>query len=96
MQFDKASVWGSGGCNTYSSQPESGGLLVNESGAIDIGDTVVWNEQLCTDPVGIMEQEERLIELVPMFERFRIYGNLLVVHTENDVVLLFQVAPPNQ
>ena len=96
VQFDKASIWGSGGCNTYSSQLESGGFLVNESGAIDIGDTVVWNEQLCTDPAGIMEQEERFIELVPMFERFRIYGNLLVVHIENDVVLLFQVAPPNQ
>ena len=35
------------------------------------------------------EQEQRFRRLIPQFERYRIYGELLVVHTSEDVVLLF-------
>ncbi len=96
IRLGEDGVVGSGGCNSYASQPKSEVYLVNEDGSIDIGDDISRTLELCTNPSGIMEQEERYLELVPMFERFQIHGNLLVVHIENDVVLLFQVAPPNQ
>ena len=88
--FGEGGVGGSGGCNGYASQPESGGFLINEDGSIDIDDDIVKTWALCTDPVGIMEQEKRYTELLPKFERYRIYGDLLVVHTEDGTVLLFQ------
>ena len=88
--FGEGGVGGSGGCNGYASQPEPGGFLINEDGSIDIDDDIVKTLALCTDPVGIMEQEKRYTELLPKFERYRIYGDLLVVHTEDGTVLLFQ------
>ena len=88
--FGEGGVGGSGGCNGYASQPESGGFLINEDGSIDIDDDIVKTLALCTDPVGIMEQEKRYTELLPKFERYRIYEDLLVVHTEDGTVLLFQ------
>ena len=88
--FGEDGVGGSGGCNSYASQPESGGYLVNDDGSIDIRDDISRTLELCPNPSGIIEQEERYLELVPTFERFQIYGNLLVVHTVNDLVLLFQ------
>ena len=90
IRFGQDGAGGSGGCNSYASQPESGGYLVNDDGSIDIRDDIFWTLVLCPNPAGIMEQEERYLELVPMFERLQIYGNLLVVHTMNDLVLLFQ------
>ena len=88
--FGEDDVDGSGGCNGYASQPESGGFLINEDGSIDIDDDIVKTLMLCSYPVGIMEQERRYIELLPKFDRYRIYGDLLVVHTEDGTVLLFQ------
>ena len=89
--FGEDGVGGSGGCNPYASQPESGGgFLINEDGSIDIDDDIGKTLALCPYPVGIMEQERRYIELLPKFERYRIYGDLLVVHTEDTTVLLFQ------
>ncbi len=43
----------------------------------------------CSNPPGVMEQGKRITELIPQFERYRIYGELLVIHTNDDVVLLF-------
>ena len=88
--FGEDGVGGSGGCNRYASQPESGGFLINEDGSIDIDDDIGNLLALCPYPVGIMEQERRYIELLPKFERYRIYGDLLVVRTEDATVLLFQ------
>ena len=47
------------------------------------------NVQLCLEPAGVMEQEKRFQGLISSFERYRIYRELLVVHTNEDVVLLF-------
>ena len=90
IELGEDGVVGSGGCNSYASQPKSEGYLANEDGSMDIGDDLSRTLELCPNPAGIMEQEERYLELVPMFERFQIYGNLLVVHAGNDLVLLFQ------
>ena len=90
VRFSEGAVGGSAGCNSYGSQPESGGILVNEDGTFDLGDDIGRSLGLCTDPAGIMEQEKRYMELIPKFERYRIYGSLLVVHTEDGTILLFQ------
>ena len=88
--FGDDRVEGSAGCNRYTSQPGSGGYLVNGNGSIDIDDELSNLSAECPHPDGIMEQEQRYLELLPKFERYEIYGDLLVVHTEDGVVLLFQ------
>ena len=88
--FGDDRVEGSAGCNRYTSQPGSGGYLVNGDSSIDIDDELSNLSAECPHPDGIMEQEQRYLELLPKFERYRIYGDLLVVHTEDGVVLLFQ------
>ena len=54
--FGEDGVGGSGGCNRYASQPESGGFLINEDGSIDIDDDIGKTLALCPYPIGIMEQ----------------------------------------
>ena len=88
--FSKYGIGGSGGCNSYAWEPESGSFLVNENGSIEIGDMIGKTLGLCPYPAGIMEQEQRYIEFLPNFERLRIYGDLLVVHTKDRTILLFQ------
>ena len=39
---------------------------------------------------GVLEQENRFTDLIPQFESYQIYGELLVVRTSKDVVLLFR------
>ena len=90
IQFNDGSVWGAGGCNFYDSQPGSGGFQISEDGSMDIDDEILPTAKLCTDPTGIMEQEKRFRELIPQFERYRVYEELLVIHTLDGIVLLFQ------
>ena len=87
--FGEKGFGGTAGCNGYASQPESGGILVKEDGSLDLEDRIGHTLALCSRPRGIMEQEQRYLELVPKFDRYRIYGELLIVHTRDDVVLLF-------
>ena len=62
----------------------------NGDGSIDIDDDFLTTSAGCTHPARVAEQEGRYAELLPKFERYRIYGDLLVVHTEDSAILLFQ------
>lgn len=90
-RFHEKGVSGFGGCNFYGARLEPEEPIAREDGsfakgALTLESTVMY----CSDPPGVTEQEERFTELIPQFERYRIYGQLLVVHTKGDVVLLFQ------
>ncbi len=88
--------WGGGAAWTASSEKADHGLATivnlfyNGDGSIDIYDDFLTTLAGCTHPAGVAEQEERYVELLPKFERYRIYGDLLVVHTEDGAILLFQ------
>lgn len=84
-------VLGFGGCNSYAARWEPEEPFAKEDGSFARGGIMVIESNLmgCNDPPGVLEQEERFTGLIPYFERYRIYGELLVVHTNEDVVLLF-------
>ena len=82
---------GFSGCNPYSAKMEPEGPFTRRDGTFAQGAmTIESTVKDCPDPPGVMDQESRFTGLIAKFERYRIYGELLVVHTSEDVVLLFQ------
>ncbi len=83
---------GFGGCNSYGARLESEESFTREDGSFTEGLMAVESTAKdCVDPPGVTEQEQRFTELIPQFERYRVYGELLVVHTSEDGLLLFRV-----
>ena len=92
LRFDENGVSGSAGCNSYASQPGSGGFRVSEDGSIEIADEVVRTAVLCAEPPGRMAQEERFLELLPSFQEFRVFGEQLFIQAAEGDYLIFQQA----
>ena len=83
-------VSGFSGCNSYGAGLDPEETFAKKDGTFARGlMTIESTVRDCPDPPGVMEQEKRFTELIANFERYRIYGELLVVHTSEDVVLLF-------
>ena len=80
---------GFSGCNSY-------GVRLDPEGPFAIGDGTFAQSAMAIESTvrgcvsGIQEQEKRFQGLISSFESYRVYGELLVVHTDEDVVLLFQ------
>ncbi len=47
-------------------------------------------EHECDGPHGLMEQEERYLELLPRVERYGTYASDLFLQTDNQGFLLFE------
>ena len=91
IRFHGEGASGFGGCNHYGARLEPEEPLAREDGTFAKGLMAITSTAKgCNDPPGVTEQEKRFTELIPQFERYRIYGELLVVHASEDVVLLFQ------
>ena len=89
-RFHEKGVSGFGGCNFYDARLEPEEPIAREDGTFTTGLMgMTTTAKGCPDPPGVTKQEKRFTELIPQFERYRIYGELLVVHTNEDVVLLF-------
>ena len=83
-------VSGFGGCNPYDARLEPEGPFARRDGTFAKGAMVIESTvKGCPDPPGVMEQNIRFTGLISNFERYRIYGELLIIHTNEDVVLLF-------
>ena len=90
-RFHEKGVSGFGGCNFYNARLEPEGPIAREDGSFAKGTLSLWfNPMSCNDPPGVTEQESHFMGLIPQFERYRVYGELLVVHTSEEVVLLFR------
>ena len=83
-------VSGFGGCNLYNVKREPEEPFARRDGTFAQGAmSIEATVKDCLDPPGVMEQEKHFEGHIPQFERYRIYGELLVVHTNEDDVLLF-------
>ena len=91
IRFHEEGASGFGGCNFYGARLEPQEPLAKRDGTFATGLMAIESTAAqCLQPPGVNEQEKRFTELIPQFERYRIYGDLLVVHTNDSVVLLFQ------
>ena len=86
ISFDKDGISGESGCNSY-----EGLAMVKDDGSItnDI-QSFSHTEKACDGPDGLMEQEERYLNLLPRLTRYGMYGNGLFMQTDDDEFLLFQ------
>ena len=86
ISFDKAGISGASGCNSY-----EGLAMVEDDGSItnDV-QSFSHTEKVCDGPDGLMEQEERYLDLLPRLTRYGMYGDGLFMRTDDDEFLLFQ------
>ena len=83
ISFDEDGMGGSSGCNSYA------GPMRLEDGSITV-DSLIHTEKLCAFLAGLMEQEERYLDLLPRLRQYDTYGDGLFMQTDDDVFLLFQ------
>lgn len=83
ISFGEDGLSGSAGCNSYS------GRATAEGGVITIdARSLSHTERYCGEPDGLMDQEERFLDLVPRMVRYGTYGDGLFLHADDDVFLL--------
>ena len=85
LSFNGDVISGTSGCNSYSASATVG----DRSVTIDT-QTFFYAELSCKDSKGLMEQEERYLDLLPRLTRYGIHGENLFMYTDDDVFLLFR------
>jgi len=80
--FEDGTVSGSAGCNTYNAAYTFDGSFVTF-------ETPVATEMACSDPAGVMEQEQRYLGFLKDVTAYRIVGNQLRLETGDGRALVF-------
>ena len=84
-------VSGFDGCNPYGARLEPEEPFAREDGTFATGLMAITSRgKSCPDPPQVVEQQQRFTGLIASFESYRVYGELLVVHTNEGTVLLFR------
>ena len=89
LLLEDGTARGSAGCNDY------GGKYTLQPGILEIPQIDI-TEQLCLEPVGIMEQEAQYVAILKDVTAFEIDGNQLVLRTKDDRGLVFEAQAPPQ
>jgi len=88
LLLEDGTARGSAGCNDY------GGEYTLQPGILEIPEIDI-TEQLCLEPVGIMEQEAQYIAILKSVTTFELDGNQLFLGTDGGSGLVFVAqAPP--
>ena len=85
LSFHSDGISGSTGCNSYRAEArvDNGTFTLN-------AETFFYTEMECEDIEGVMEQEERYLDILPDVTRYGVYGDHLILQTNDDVFLLFR------
>ena len=73
-------IRGSAGCNSYSGQYEinNGNLAISQ---------VAWTEMACLGPKGIMEQEQKYLNILTKAESYQIDGVILQINCADEILI---------
>ena len=84
LSFDKGRAGGYAGCNWY-------GWNYRPSGPTPQVPEVTITVRLCSEPAGVMEQEQEYVEALRQMKAFEVQGDrLLVKDAEDEAILVFQ------
>jgi len=84
--FEDARVRGSAGCNTY------GAAYVRTGSSLDL-EAPAATEMACSGPAGVMEQEQRYLNILRDVTTYHIHGSQLWLETSDGRVLFFVQGP---
>ena len=85
VSFDEDGLEGSSGCNSYAVP------VRREGGSITVDvDSFTHTTNLCEGLDGLMDQEERYLDLLPRLTQYGTYSDGLFFETDDDVFLLFR------
>jgi heat shock protein HslJ len=82
LQFGQDVARGSAGCNDY------GASYTVQDGELEIGE-IERTAEACTQPAGVMEQEERYIDALARVTAYELEDNLLTLRISENEALLF-------
>ena len=77
LNFTEDYLGGETGCNYYGNSPDLGKFIATGDGRFSLEPPFAVTVQLCSEPAGIMEQEEVYIETLQNAVRYKITGNHL-------------------
>ena len=83
LKFEGGQVSGNAGCNSY------GGNYVYEGDGITFSD-LYSTEMYCMEPDGVMEQEQRYLELLRKAQRIELFDGSLAIDIGQDRTLTFE------
>lgn len=86
LKFEGGQVSGSASCNSY------GGSYIVDDSSLNFGD-MFMTEMYCTDPEGIMDQENAYLQLLGQAHSYEIQDGTLVIFSGDHETLTF--APAN-
>ena len=85
LSFRDDGIYGSTACNSYEAEAK----VIEGAVTID-SETFFYSELWCDDLKAVMEQEERYLDVLQGVTRYGVYGDFLVLQTNDDVFLLFR------
>ena len=88
LVFRTAYLEGTMGCNGYGGGPDSGAYTVTKKGKFTIGDTFAVTVQLCSEPEGIMEQEDAYIDALLSTMAYQINNDRLILENASEEIML--------
>jgi heat shock protein HslJ len=75
-------VTGSAGCNGYGGSYREAGTMLTVS-------DVIATKKFCSEPAGVMDQEQQYLNLLQAAERFQVTGRTLEIFTAEGKLLRF-------
>lgn len=91
MEFTETYLGGQMGCNGYGGTPDTGKYISRRDGTFNLGSPFAVTVQLCTEPVGIMEQEAAYIETLMTASQYQIVDDHLeIINGSGEFILIYQ------
>jgi heat shock protein HslJ len=87
--FENGTASGSAGCNAYTATYAVAGPALTV-------DTLAFTEMACLDPAGVMEQEQRYLDLFKKVATYRLHYNQFWLETEDGGALFFTAQEGDQ
>jgi heat shock protein HslJ len=89
LSFEEKSLGGSAGCNSYSGGRDSGKYVATDEGLLTIPPLAV-TEMFCSEPEGVMEQEEAYIRALHDAATYQVIeGRLEIAGANGQTTLVF-------
>ena len=76
LQFKDGQISGNAGCNHYGGSYKISGQTISFS-------DIYATEMFCSDPQGVMDQEQAYLAALKAVERFDLAANVLTIFTDN-------------